>query len=103
MLVILISLSLYTYFFPYKSTAANILDVILQLNLLALLLLDAMPQLTQDWFMFSTDTTEDDCSNTFDSISTIVYFLAPVFYLPLLVTPAAVLIYLLCTIVRLVY
>ena len=81
--MLVVSLSLYTYNFPYKSKVANILEVVLQLNLLILLLLEYTFVLREDLFVFSGDTSVGVCDNDFTNISYIVILLAPIYYMPL--------------------
>jgi len=100
LLVVLVSLSLHTYFFPYQSTIANILDVMFQTNLLALLLLEAMPQIQQNLFVFPVDTEESGCNNNFSELSSIVYVLGPVYYFPLVASVTTLLLYLLHVLIK---
>ena len=82
--VLVISLSVYTYNFPYKTRTANILEVIIQFNFLTLLVLNSIPVLQERLFVFHRETTDGICSNNFSSISYLVILLVPVHYLPLL-------------------
>ncbi len=79
---------------PYKSKAANVLEVVVQLNFLILLLLELTTFVQTDLFLFSGDTSDGVCGNAFSSISYIVILLAPVYYAPLLVLIVVVVVYL---------
>ena len=81
--MLVFSTSLYTYNFPYKSKAANILEVMLQLNFLALLLLESMQLVKDELFLFNKDTIDGICNNDFSNISNIVILLIPLYYAPL--------------------
>lgn len=83
-LVLVISLSLYTYNLPYKSKLANVIEVIVQLNFLALLLLDFTPSIRTDLFFFSVNADDGTCSNMFSHVSYIVMLLGPLYYAPVL-------------------
>ena len=83
-LVLVVSISLYAYCMPYKSKTANILEVVVQLNLLILLLLE-LPSIVRDnLFIFSGDMSDAMCG-VFSNISYIVILLAPIYYIPVLV------------------
>ncbi len=83
-LVLLISLSLYTYCLPYKSKAVNILEIIVHLVFLVLLLLESTPSLRRQLFVFSGSTVSEGCSRAFSHVSYIVILLTPIYYTPLL-------------------
>lgn len=93
-LLLVVSTSLYAYNLPYKSKIANILEIVVQLNFLALLLLDITPIIRDELFVFGGDTNNSGC-NIFSRVSYIVMLLAPVYYVPvvlLLVVASAYLI-----------
>ena len=83
-LVLVVSLSLHSYHSPYKSRTANLLEVILHLNFLALLLLELTPIVREELFVFSVNTYNTACSNVFSHVSYIVFLLAPIYYAPIL-------------------
>ena len=103
LLVLIASLFLYAYNFPYKSKVANILEVVLQLNFLILLLLEYTLVLREDLFVFSGDTSVGVCDNNCTNISYIVILLAPVYYMPLVLFSAVATGYLVLRVKRSVY
>lgn len=96
----MISISLYAYNFPYKSKVANIIEIVIQLNFLALLLLEQTPLVRETVFIFSRDTSGDECDSTFSNVSYIVFLLAPIYYAPLLLLVVVAVIYLVIYIKR---
>lgn len=99
--VLVVSLCLYTYYMPYRSKLANILELAMQLNFLVLLVLEHAPFVREDLFVFSENTDAGYCDNSFSNFSNIVILLAPIYYVPLLVICVVAVVYLVVEIRRL--
>lgn len=78
----IISICLYFYNLPYKKTATNVLEIFLQLNFVTLLLLETMPFVKDELFLFPPQTSVGTCSDTFSEVSYITILLIPVYYTP---------------------
>ena len=76
---LVILLSTYAYILPYKSTIANTVEIILLLNLLVLMLLDATPLIRETLFTFSPQTGIDAGRR---GVSHISWLLFSFYYLP---------------------
>ena len=76
---LVVFLSMYVYLLPYKSTIANTFEIILLLNLLVLMLLDATPLIRETLFTFSQQTGIDAGRH---GVSHISWLLFSFYYLP---------------------
>ena len=90
MLVLVISIIIYTYVLPYKSKVANILEIAVQLNFLTLLVLEITP-IFQDTLFIFPDPSEQDleissqkCVDSPKNTSLLTWLLLPFYYLPVL-------------------
>ena len=95
------SIALYGFSKPYKSQAANILEVVVQSMFLLLLLVkitygsesnfSTLPAVTED---FLASTTADGCTDKLTGVAEEVWILLPFYYAPLLLMPVIALIWL---------
>ena len=76
---LVIFLSIYVYLLPYKSTIANTFEIILLLNLLILMLLDATPLIRETLFTFPVQPIVDASRH---GVSHISWLLFSFYYLP---------------------
>lgn len=99
MLVLVVSIITYSYILPYKSKAANAIEIIVQLNFLTLLVLEATPLFQDTLFVFPTPSKEEsdrsgvECLDSPMSASHLTWLLLPFYYLPVLGLMAAAVIY----------
>ena len=90
MLVLVLSIVIYSYVLPYKSKVANTIEIIVQLNFLTLLVLEATPLFQETLYVFSAPTDEElersrvKCVNSPADTSSKTWLLLPFYYLPLL-------------------
>ena len=87
MQVVVIYLSMYAYLKPYKSMIANAFEIILLLNLLVLMLLDATPLIRETLFTFSLQTVFDAGR---PGVSHISWLLFSLYYLPVVLLPGLI-------------
>ena len=100
-LVLCLSIAVYGFVQPYKSQAANILEVVVQINFLLLLLVkityngsvdfDTLPPVTED---FLNSTAINVCNDKLTGVVAEVWTLLPFYYFPLLLIPIVALIWL---------
>ena len=79
MQALVIFLSMYAYFLPYKSILANAFEIILLLNLLILMLVDATPLIRETLFTFPVQPVVDAGRH---GVSHISWLLFSIYYLP---------------------
>lgn len=90
MLILVISIIVYTYVLPYKSKVANILEIVVQLNFLTLLVLETTPLFQETLFVFPATTEQDlerssrECVDSPKNTSLLTWLLLPFYYLPVL-------------------
>ena len=89
-LVLAIIITVYGFVQPYKSRAANLLEIGVQVNFLLLLLIEATSNIRDLYFTFppllqSNMTSEPECVDSPTGIAPITWILMPFYYLPLLV------------------
>lgn len=90
MLVLVLSIVIYSYVLPYKSNVANIIEIVVQLNFLTLLVLETTPLFQETLYVFSTPTYNEsersrvECVNSPTGTSLKTWLLLPFYYLPVL-------------------
>ena len=90
MLILVISIILYTYMLPYKSKVANALEIAVQLNFLTLLVLETAPLFQDTLFIFPAPSEQDlergsqECLDSPKDASLLTWLLLPFYYLPVL-------------------
>ena len=90
MLILVISIIIYTYVLPYKSKVANTLEIAVQLNFLTLLVLETTPLFQDTLFIFTAPSEQDlernsqECVDSPKDTSLLTWLLLPFYYLPVL-------------------
>lgn len=90
MLVLVLSIVIYSYVMPYKSKVANAIEIVVQLNFLTLLVLEVTPLFRDTLFVFPTPTDRDlersrtECVDSPADTSSLTWLLLPFYYLPVL-------------------
>ena len=100
MLVLVMSLIVYGYVLPYKSKVANGAEIVIQLNFLTLLVLEATPLFQETLFYFPAPTGDVNmersgrqCMDEPPSTNSLSWLLLPFYYAPVVGVVTAVIIY----------
>ena len=90
MLLLVISIIIYTYVLPYKSKVTNTLEIAVQLNFLTVLVLETTPIFQDTLFIFTAPSEQDleissqKCVDSPKDTSLLTWLLLPFYYLPVL-------------------